>query len=198
MPYYIRLFSRMDDAVHVSRLWKTVASVRGQIDILRGDASRWQEVLVKLEEGREICLLDRATEELNEEILEFLDELEDSRPQSGVAWVRDYLRSTKVIYTCQFLSLTNEEEYLPVPGELLWGLKLHLGSGIIQADGEGFSNEDGFQVTWDFADSAAGPWKMAILGEGGKWINFEMDLGNVAHRAAFLAGRLPPGVDPIP
>jgi hypothetical protein len=151
-----------------------------------------------LDDGREICLLERVKDALAlAEVQEFLDELEDAKPRSGAAWVSDYLRLTKVIYLCQFLQLAFEKEYGHVPADLLRGLKSHLGSGIIQADGEGFSNEDGFQVTWDFSDSVAGLWEMAILGKEGEWINFEMDLGNPAHRVAFLAGQLPAGVDPI-
>jgi hypothetical protein len=34
---------------------------------------------------------------------------------------------------------------------------------------------------------------MAVLRDG-KWIRFQMDLGNRKHRKAFLAGKVPDGV----
>ena len=49
-------------------------------------------------------------------------------------------------------------------------------------------------ILWQFHDGAKGPWNMAILAEDGRWICFEMDLGNRAQRASFLDGRLPDGV----
>jgi hypothetical protein len=37
---------------------------------------------------------------------------------------------------------------------------------------------------------------MAILKQG-KWVSFEMDLGNAQHRKAFLKGEVPTGITPI-
>jgi hypothetical protein len=65
--------------------------------------------------------------------------------------------------------------------------------GVIQADGEGFSNEDGYHILWQFPDDVTGDWWMAVLKDG-EWEAFQMDLGNPAHRAAFKAGRIPNGV----
>jgi hypothetical protein len=65
--------------------------------------------------------------------------------------------------------------------------------GIVQADGEGFSNEEGFHVLWQFSDGVKGPWWMAVLRDG-EWITFQMQLGNRKHREAFLRGEIPAGV----
>ena len=64
---------------------------------------------------------------------------------------------------------------------------------ILQADGEGFSNEDGYHILWQFSDSVSGKWWMGVL-ENGKWVHFQMDLGNPQHRSAFLAGEVPAAV----
>jgi len=74
-------------------------------------------------------------------------------------------------------------------------LREHAG-GIQQADGEGFSNEDGFHILWQFSEKATGSWWMAVLDETGKWVTYPMDLGNEKHRKAFKEGRIPPGVSP--
>jgi hypothetical protein len=75
--------------------------------------------------------------------------------------------------------------------ELIWAR----GDAILQADREGFTNEDGFHIVWQFSDTASGPWWMAVR-EGDSWISFQIDLGRADHRAAFLAGRIPRDVKP--
>jgi len=55
---------------------------------------------------------------------------------------------------------------------------------------EGFTNEDGYQIVWQFSDSVSGPWNMGVL-QDGIWHHFEMDLGDPDHRVAFLKGRVP-------
>ncbi len=62
----------------------------------------------------------------------------------------------------------------------------------MQADGEGFSNEDGDHVLWQFSEDVSGLWWMAVYREGA-WCPFQMDLGNAEHRSAFFEGRVPPG-----
>ena len=64
------------------------------------------------------------------------------------------------------------------------------GDAIIQADGEGFTNEEGYHIVWQFADAVSGPWKMGVL-QDGVWQHFTMDLGDPDHRAAFLKGAVP-------
>jgi hypothetical protein len=94
-----------------------------------------------------------------------------------------------VIYSFQHLSgigIDNGAAALAAIREAIWAR----GDAIIQADGEGFSNEDGDHILWQFSDRVSGPWWMAVL-QGDKWVPFEMDLGNMKHRAAFLDGRVP-------
>ena len=64
------------------------------------------------------------------------------------------------------------------------------GDAIIQADGEGFTNEEGYHIVWQFSDSVSGPWKMGVL-QDGVWRHFSMDLGDPDHRDAFLKGTVP-------
>ena len=39
---------------------------------------------------------------------------------------------------------------------------------ILQADGEGLSNEDGYHNLWQFPEDAAGAWNMAVLDATGR------------------------------
>lgn len=63
----------------------------------------------------------------------------------------------------------------------------------LQGDGEGFSNEDRYQIIGQFSDHATGTWWMGLL-LSWKRVHFEMDLGNARQRAQFLAGTIPEGV----
>ena len=65
---------------------------------------------------------------------------------------------------------------------------------IIQADNEGFTNEDGFHILWQFGESVDGPWWMGVLCDD-QWRHFQMDLGNRQQRERFLQGQLPEGVE---
>ena len=67
---------------------------------------------------------------------------------------------------------------------------------VIQADGEGFTNEEGFHIVWQFSDSVSGPWNMGVL-QDGTWHHFKMDLGDPGHREAFLNGEMPDGLTAI-
>jgi len=64
---------------------------------------------------------------------------------------------------------------------------------ILQADGEGFSNEAGYCILWQFSDSVRGPWWMGVLRDG-EWIHFQMNLGSKRQREAFRKGQIPKGV----
>ena len=55
---------------------------------------------------------------------------------------------------------------------------------------EGFTNEEGFHIVWQFSDSVSGPWNMGVLQEG-SWQTFSMDLGDPEHREAFITGEMP-------
>jgi hypothetical protein len=124
-----------------------------------------------------------------DEIADFLEDLEDCKPKSGVQWLEDYLAGVKTIYAFQHLQGAETVE----GGNALHALRSALwerGDAIIQADGEGFTNEEGFHIVWQFSDSVSGPWNMGVL-QDGVWHHFTMDLGDPDHRAAFLKGTVP-------
>ena len=98
----------------------------------------------------------------------------------------------KVIYAFQLLSGTDVEDGW-TPLRRLYNAVWERAGGILQADGEGFSDEEGYTILWQFSDGASGKWNIGVL-SGGRWIHFEMDLGNEQHRQAFLGGQVPDGV----
>jgi hypothetical protein len=47
--------------------------------------------------------------------------------------------------------------------------------GILQADTEGFSHEDGYHILWQFERDHDSAWAMAVLNEHGDWEAFEIE-----------------------
>jgi hypothetical protein len=68
--------------------------------------------------------------------------------------------------------------------------------GILYAQEEGFSNQLGHHITWEFSDGVHGEWWMALYdAKSQTWTRFRMELSDPAHRSAFCAGRVPKGVE---
>ncbi len=83
-----------------------------------------------------------------------------------------------------------EDENFPIVDSIKSTIWSKVG-GILQADNEGFSNEDGYHILWQFSDNVTGEWNMAVKNFFGKWTNFTMDLGDKIQREEFWAGNVP-------
>ena len=198
MGYYIRVLAEKADFLSLSQLEAALRrEVRGvRIQIEGGTPERWEQLVLAHDDGTEIALIERnpvLKGELGaEELQEFIDEVAHEKPASAARWLQKYLPRVKVIYAFQLLSGADKE-----PGwAAVWAVEGHVWSslgGIFQADGEGFSNREGFHILWQFSDHVKGPWKMAVLNWRGKWQRFQMELSDEEQRKAFLEGRVPPG-----
>jgi len=207
VAYYIRVLTKSEQRVSVSALRRRLRSdgIPATIELESGTEERWEEALIRHTDAGvsspEIAVLEWNPVEKGslgeEETEEFVEEIQGCRPESAARWLRAYLPHVKAIYCLQILHTGADwgkgwDAIHAVQGEL-WGT---LG-GLLQADLEGFSNEDGYHILWQFGDDASGSWTMAVLDDNGKWAAFEMDLGNQGHRTAFLAGKVPAGVNMI-
>jgi hypothetical protein len=193
MGYYIRI---LGTSLAVPPLAELQNAVRPATLDDGGVGDEWGSLVLKHESGVEIAVIEKNTVkdgELGaEEIEEFVDEVQHRKPDSAAAWLRDYLPSVKVIYAFQLLSGTDVDNGFDQM-HAAWGLLWEYAGGILQADQEGFSNEAGFTILWQFSDHVSGDWNAAVLDTSGRWIQFEMDLGNQSHREAFWRGEVPPG-----
>ena len=121
-----------------------------------------------------------------------MEDLVGCKPENAVEWLEDYLSEVKSVYAFQHLQgseTVNGGNALHAVRSALW----ERGEAILQADGEGFTNEAGYHIVWQFSDTITGPWNMAVL-QDGVWHQFAMDLGDPDHREAFLAGEVPEDV----
>jgi len=80
-----------------------------------------------------------------------------------------------LIYAFQLLGGTDVDDGWTPLHRLHNAVWKHAG-GILQADGEGFCDVE----------------YMGVLKDG-RWVHFEMDLGNELHRKEFLSGQVPLG-----
>lgn len=200
MGYYMRLFSKGADPVALGAIRERIAESALTAHVLTDDAEdRWEAAVLAYPDGREFAAVERNPVTPGalgaDELTEMIDELSLCEPASAARWLRVYLSSVKTIYAFQVLSAADEGDGWAAIRAAIRACQDHAG-GIPQADGEGFSNEDGFHILWQFSDKVTGSWWMAVLDETDKWVTYQMDLGNLEHRKAFKDGRIPDGIVP--
>lgn len=191
MSYYTRVFSKNEDFPPFDELaqWIRAEHPEYKLAVEDGEEEEWESLLFSGNDDVEVALLERIPVFDQHDVSEFIEDIEGCKPESGVAWLKDYLASVKMIYAFQHLQGADTEE----GGNALHALRSSIwerGDAILQADHEGFTNEDGYNIVWQFSDSVSGPWNMGVL-QDGTWYHFRMDLGDPDHRAAFLNGDIP-------
>lgn len=172
--------------------------------VLEGDegvGDDWEALILKHKSGMAIAQIEKnpvMEGELGfDEIKEFIDEVSYYRPPSAAAWLKNYLPGVKVIYSFQLLFGTDIDDGFSLMHKV-YGLVWKYAGGILQADQEGFSNEVGHHILWQFSDEVEGSLNVGVLGLDGRWMNFEMDLGDQAQREAFWRGEVPTGAKSLP
>jgi hypothetical protein len=195
MGYYIRVLATDTIPIMVTDLRGCLPS-DVELDIQDKDESGWSQLVLRHRGGLEIAAIERnpvTPGELGgEEIAEFVEEAKRGKPESAARWLESYLVRVKTIYAFQLLRGTDVNDgwaAVHAVQRFIWGKC----GGILQADSEGFSNEDGYNILWQFADTVKGDWNMAVLSAQGQWVQFEMNLGDTEQRSAFLEGLVPKG-----
>ncbi len=204
MGYYIRVLGKSDVSIPISTLEHRLETegIGAKFEITKGDNESWTEVEMLHTDPTAppdgiIALIERNTVSpgslAKDELDEFSEEVEECKPESATKWLKKFFPQVKVIYCFQIIhhgaEWGNGWQAIHTIDEEIWKT---LG-GIFQADGEGFSNEDGYHILWQFSENVKGSWQMAVLDTDNRWIPFEMDLGNKKQREAFLEGKVPPG-----
>jgi hypothetical protein len=193
--YYTRVLSKNEDFPTFEELVQVVESDHPscKLTIEEGSEEEWETLLLSTDGEVEIALLERNPVSDGsvgqDEIADFIEETQDCKPDSGVAWLHEFLDEVKTVYTFQHLVGSETEDGLAALHALrsfLW----QRGDAIIQADLEGFTNEEGYHIVWQFSDTVSGAWNMAVL-QDGTWYHFQMDLGDPDHREAFFRGEVP-------
>lgn len=195
MAYYTRVLSKDEEFPSFDELAQLIGAEHSgcKLTIEEGTEEEWETLLLSTVDEVEVALIERNPvfdgSTGQDQVADFLEDIQDCKPESGVAWLQEYLSSVKTIYAFQHLQGADTED----GGNALHALRSALwerGDAILQADHEGFTNEEGYHIIWQFSDSVSGPWNMGVF-QDGTWYHFKMDLGDPDHRAAFLDGEMP-------
>lgn len=198
MSYYTRILTPSAARVPVAELQAALkaAKVQARLEIEEGSAEEWKQLAVTDRDGGSVLTIERNDVSEggvgHDEIQEFLEEIPNYRPASAVKWLQNYLPTIRTIYAFQHLDGMSKASGRRIFDTLQTALWSKLG-GIFQADNEGFSNEQGYHILWQFCERVNGLWSMALRDESGHWNQFQMDLGNSEHRESFKHGRIPAG-----
>jgi len=195
MGYFTRVLSKDEGFPPFAELAQLIRAQHPdyRLTIEEGSEEEWDTLLLSGNDEVEVAVIERnpVTEGSigQDEIAEFIEDIQDCKPKSGVQWLDNYLASVRTIYSIQHLQgseTMDGSNALHALRSAIWERK----DAIIQADGEGFTNEEGYHIIWQFSDSVSGPWNMGVL-QDGVWRHFSMDLGDPHHRASFLRGAVP-------
>lgn len=198
MSYYTRILTPSAARVPVAELQAALKAAKAQarLEVEEGSGEEWKQLAVADRDGGSVLAIERndvAEEGVGrDEIQEFLEEIPNYGPASAVKWLQRYLPTVRTIYAFQHLDGMSKARGRRIFDALQSALWSKLG-GIFQADNEGFSNEQGYHVLWQFGDKVSGIWYMALLDKEGRWHPFQMDIGNLEHRDSFKQGRVPAG-----
>jgi len=197
MGYYIRILGVTDPNIHIDELIAGLKedSLEAKFAFDESEtAENWSVISVSNSEGDELMQIERnqviegglGKEELDE----FREEIKNCKPTSAAKWLDKYFDKVKVIYAFQLLNASKDDDNFPIVSSIkstIWNKT----GGIFQADGEGFSNEDGYHILWQFAEDVEGEWNMAIKNLFANWMKFTMDLGDQKQREEFWKGNVP-------
>lgn len=197
MGYYVRALGITDPNIHIDELIKGLSndglSAKFDLDPTE-NPDNWTVIGVANSEGDKLMQIERNPvikgELGQEELEEFREDIKDCKPNSAVKWLDKYFDKVKVIYAFQLLNAAMEDNNFEIVGSIKATIWNKLG-GLLQADNEGFSNENGYHILWQFADNVTGEWNMSVRNIFGNWTNFTMDLGDKKQREEFWAGKVP-------
>lgn len=198
MGYYTRILTPSKAWIPFGELQSSLKAARLSVtlDIEKGNADRWLRLIAMSPQGDSILSIERndvSRDNLGaSEIQEFLEEIADAKPESAVHWLQKYLPTVQTIFAFEHLADMNTATGHKIFEVLQTEIWSRLG-GIFQADNEGFTNEEGYHILWQFNERASGIWNMAVQTQDERWICFAMNLGDTAQRAVFKDGRVPEG-----
>ena len=197
MPYYIRVLGTLDPDIHIDDLTGELdkKGLTAKFELADDEGPGvWTIINILNPAGEPLAQVERnpvVDGELGlDELNEFREIILDFKPASAVKWLTGYFDKVKVIYAFQMLNAAfNDGNF-----EIVSCVKEKIGrttKGIHQADNEGFTNEEGYHILWQFADSVKGEWSCAVKNWLGKWDKFVMDLGDLQQREEFQNDRVP-------
>jgi len=201
MSYYIRILGTQNPDIHLDEIIEALDKEGLDVKLAISNSERpekWTSFELRNEDEEVLAEVERDVIKEGalgqEELDEFRATILDFQPTSAAKWLNSFFDRVQVIYAIRLLDTALEDDNYPLitsTQSFIWERV----KGILQADEEGFSNEEGYHILWQFPEDADGPWNCAVLNAEGKWENFSMDLADKNHRKAFKEGVVPAGAN---
>lgn len=203
MSYFIRVLGTDDPNIDIQDVYDSLDECGIEVELCIGEDDEehnWSFLEVLDANGDTLIEVERNIvqpgEFGKEELDEFRVEVPSQKPATAARWLLSFFDKVEVIYAIEMYPAAFEGDNFQVVEAvktLLWNRT----EGIIQADAEGFTNEDGYHILWQFADEITGDWACAVRTPLGTWKKFTMDLGDVKQREQFKNGQMPAGAKEI-
>jgi hypothetical protein len=197
MAYYLRVLSLEDVDIHLDDLTAAlqVAGLKASFELgERCEPRKWSMIEVSAGNGARLAQIERNRvvpgKLAQAELDEFREIIRVHQPLSAVHWLDQYFHRIKVIYAFRILDAALLDDNFEIVSALKQAIWTRTG-GLLQNDEEGFSNDNGDHILWQFPDEVSGDKYCAVLDSQGNWQRFRMDLGDPFQRMAFWAGEVP-------
>ena len=197
MGYFIRVLGLNDIDIHLDELSAALKTAGLKAAFQLGESCeprKWSMLEVRAEHGTRLIQIERNRvvpgKLAQQELDEFREIIREHQPLSAVQWLDNYIGRINVVYAFRILDaalLDDNFEIVSVVKTEIWGRT----GGLLQNDQEGFSNDNGDHILWQFPDDVTGDKYCAVLDDKGSWQRFRMDLGDPFQRMAFWAGEVP-------
>ncbi len=196
MAYYIRVLGLQDSDIHLDDLTVELKTAGLKAVFQLGESCeprKWSMLEVRADHGAKLAQIERnrvAPGKLaQQELDEFREIIRAHQPLSAVQWLDNYFGRITVVYAFRVLDAALLEDNFEIVSTLKTAIWARTG-GLLQNDLEGFSNDHGDHILWQFPDDVSGDKYCAVL-ENGVWVRFRMDLADPFQRMAFWAGEVP-------
>ena len=189
MNYKVRLLTTSEEIIPFSH-----TQPLAEQKLISGTDQLWERIEIYSSGDNLLSTLERDIIEpgsVGEATLkELMRKIQDKYPVNARQWLKNYFATVKVIYTFNIFPDRMTKKTWPILGGVQNFIKQSL-NGIIQADNEGFYNEDGDYILWQMYDGAVGSIQAANLNEKGEWIPFSLRLDDKKSVDIFKQGVIP-------
>jgi hypothetical protein len=195
MSYFLRVLGKKNPDIHLDDLYSELKkrNLKANLEITEDKKPEsWD--LLKVTRGRGLMLTQierniKGEPLFEDELEEFRNEIAGCEPKTAIPWLQSFFDQTKVIYAFEILKDAQKDNNFDVIDAVIDVIMAKTG-GISQADGEGFSNDEGDHILWQFDDEEIeGEWNCAVMDNKGKWQKFSMELSDPKHQKAFKSGK---------
>lgn len=197
MGQIVRILTKDEKYIPLSEIrnYLYLKNLKCSLKLEYGTEAEWKEVSVQCE-NVEIFFIER--DNINDdaiakkELKDFKKILKKATPASAAEWLQDYLEDVEVVYAIEIFPEIADYSGFEVLSSVQNFIFKQLSSAIIQSNNEGFTNEDGFHILWQFTSKDIhGKCYSAILDRSGSWVPFILDLSNEDQILDFQDGIVP-------